>query len=81
MEKNKYSSAPKDIAEAILTSERIEDFLHPPEKLVKKEKEIKITLNLNKSSIEFFKVKAQKTGVPYQKIIKKVLDVYANRYS
>ena len=80
--KNKmaYKNAPKDIADAIKFSENITDFLPSPEELVFKEEVIKITLNLSKESVNFFKEKSEKTGIPYQTMIKKVIDLYANNY-
>lgn len=78
--KTKYKSASKNIAESINVSEIIEDFLPPPEKLIKKEENVKITILLSKKSIEFFKEKAKKLGVPYQAMIKTVLDKYTSHY-
>jgi predicted DNA binding CopG/RHH family protein len=75
-----YKSAPKNISDAIIASEIIDDFLPSPEKLVKKEKTIKITILLNEDSISFFKDKAKKIGVPYQTMIKAVLDKYTSHY-
>ena len=34
--KTEYSDAPKQVAESISLSERIDDFLPPPERLIKK---------------------------------------------
>lgn len=60
--------------------EVIEDFLPPPEKLVLKEETVKVTISLSKHSIEFFKKQARKRRIPYQKMIRKVLDIYALHY-
>ena len=57
------------------------DFLPKPEDLIFKEDTMKITLNLSKSSVEFFKGIAQKHGSQYQKVIRKLLDRYASHYS
>jgi predicted DNA binding CopG/RHH family protein len=59
----------------------IKDFLPKPEELVFKENTVKITLNLSKSSIEFFKGIARKHGSQYQKIIRNLLDNYTSHYS
>jgi len=75
-----YNSAPADITESIIASETIEDFLPAPEFLVKKEENVKITISLSKSSVEFFKEKAEKAGVPYQSMIKSVIDRYSSHY-
>lgn len=59
----------------------IKDFLPKPEELVLKEKNIKVTLNLSKSSVDYFKKVAVKHGSQYQKVIRKLLDRYAEHYS
>jgi len=58
----------------------IKDFLPPPDRLVLKEENIKITISLNKSSIEFFKKEAQKRRTSYQKMIRRLIDWYASQY-
>jgi len=81
MTKNaKYDDAPKAVAEAIRTSEVVTDFLPPPNELVRKEEQVKVTINLSKRSIEFFKRVAADEGVPYQSMIKSLLDRYAERF-
>ena len=75
-----YKSAPADLADVIMSSEIIDDFLPAPELLVKKEESVKITISLSKSSVDFFKEKAKKTGVPYQTMIKTVIDMYSSHY-
>jgi len=59
----------------------IEDFLPTPADLVLKDDGVKITISLSKRSVAFFKDQARKSKVPYQKMIRNLLDVYANRYS
>lgn len=61
--------------------EVIKDFLPNPEDLVFKEDTVKVTLNLTKSSIEFFKGIAQKHGSQYQRVIRNLLDNYTSHYS
>jgi len=61
--------------------EVIKDFLPRPEELVFKENTVKVTLNLSKSSIEFFKGIARKHGSQYQKVIRNLLDNYTSHYS
>ena len=75
-----YSNAPKDIAEIISKAKIIKDFLPSPEKLVLKEDTIKITLFLNRKSVAFFKKKAKEAHVPYQRMIKRVVDIYAHHF-
>jgi len=76
----KYSDSPRDIAEAIDSSKVIKDFLPSPDKLVLKEKTQKITINLSKKSLDFFKNEAKKYNVSYQKMIKNLIDKYSDLY-
>ena len=59
----------------------VEDFLPPPEMLVLKEDGVKVTLSLSRRSINFFKSQAARSRVPYQKMIRSLLDSYAQKYS
>ena len=58
----------------------IKDFLPSPDQLVLKEENVKITIALKKSSIEFFKEEAKKHHTSYQKMIRQVIDWYALHY-
>ncbi len=58
----------------------IKDFLPPPEQLVLKEDNVKVTISLSKSSIDFFKKQAMKHHTSYQKMIRRVVDYYASKY-
>lgn len=58
----------------------IKDFLPPPDQLVLKEENVKITISLKRSSVEFFKKEAQKRRTSYQKMIRRVIDWYASQY-
>ena len=79
-ENNIYKSAPKNVSRAIIEGEIIKDFLPPPEKLLRKEPKVKITIVLNSGSVEFFKKHAVKNNVKYQTMINEVLDKYVQRY-
>ncbi|MBK8549904.1 MAG: CopG family transcriptional regulator [Ignavibacteria bacterium] len=61
--------------------EVVRDFLPHPDELVLKESNVKVTLNLSKSSVEFFKEIAKKNNSQYQKVIRNLLDQYASRFS
>ena len=52
----------------------LKDFLPPPDQLVFKEENVKITISLKRSSVEFFKKEAQKHRTSYQKMIRRVID-------
>lgn len=58
----------------------MEDFLPPPQELVLKENTVRITINLNQKTVDFFKHQSKELGIPYQKMIKKILDLYSERY-
>jgi predicted DNA binding CopG/RHH family protein len=75
-----YSDAPDDIQDALLNAKEVVDFLPPPELLFVKEETKKITISLSKKSIDFFKNASQKNHIPYQQMIRKVLDNYTEHY-
>ena len=58
----------------------VDDFLPPPEELALKEENVRVTLTLSKSSVNFFKRHAKKVKGHYQSMIRKVLDSYAAHY-
>ncbi|MEA3384608.1 MAG: CopG family transcriptional regulator [Campylobacterota bacterium] len=58
----------------------IEDFLPSPKDLIFKEN-VKVTISLTKESIDFFKAEAKKHHTQYQKMIRNLLDVYAENHS
>jgi predicted DNA binding CopG/RHH family protein len=57
----------------------IEDFLPPPSELVYKEDTVKVTLGLSRRSVDFFKKQAKKYDTQYQKMIRRLLDLYVTR--
>ncbi len=59
----------------------VEDFLPRPEDLVFKEDNIKVTMSLSKSSVDFFKSEAKKRHTSYQATIRRLLDRYASQYT
>ena len=60
--------------------EVIEDFLPSPEDLVFKEENVKVTISLSKSSVDFFKRAAKRNKTQYQKMIRRLLDFYADQF-
>jgi predicted DNA binding CopG/RHH family protein len=58
----------------------VKDLLPPPDKLVLKEDNVKVTISLKKSSINFFKEQAKSQKTSYQKMIREVIDRYASHY-
>ena len=71
--KIKYSEGPIGEVE-IMT-----DFLPSPEELALQEETVKVTLALSKTSVEFFKKEAGVHHMPYQKMIRKLLDSYVEQ--
>ena len=57
----------------------IEDFLPEPADLVPREDNVKITLSLSRRSLDFFKREAKKRHMPYQRMIRALVDTYAAR--
>ncbi len=61
--------------------EVVPDFLPRPEDLVFRDEGVKVTIALSKRSVEFFKSKAQKHNTQYQRMIRRLLDAYAEHHS
>ena len=57
----------------------VEDFLPSPEALVPREENVKVTLSLSRRSVDFFKRAAKRRRVPYQRMIRALVDAYAER--
>ena len=76
MKKSKY-----DLDMPIGKITRVKDFLPPPEELMLPERTVKVTLRLSEDSIKFFKHYAQKYHTKYQKVIRKLLDNYADHFA
>ena len=79
--KMKYSDAPAEIKDALLNAIEVEDFLPPPELLIPREETKKITILLSKRSIDFFKKASIENHIPYQQMIRKILDSYTEHYA
>jgi hypothetical protein len=63
-----------------MRAEVIEDFLPPPEQLVRKEDTVKVTISLSKPTVDFFKDRARRSRTQYQKMIRRLLDLYASHH-
>ena len=61
--------------------EIVEDFLPSPAELVLKEQNVRVTINLRESSVDFFKGVAKKHHSRYQRVIRSLLDSYVSSYS
>ncbi len=69
-----------DDAEPIGQVTRVTDFLPSPSELVAREESVKITLSLSAQSIDFFKDEAKKHAVPYQRMIRNLVDHYVSQH-
>ena len=73
-EKIEYKNGPKGDWRVV------DDFLPPPDRLVLREEQVKVTISLSRESVDFFKKEAQKRQIPYQKMIRRVIDLYAAHF-
>ena len=58
----------------------VRDFLPSPDQLVLGEEGVKVTLSLSRRSVDFFKAAAQHNRTSYQRMIRRLLDAYADQY-
>ena len=73
--KIKYSNEPLGDIEIA------DDFLPRPEQLAIRDDSVKVTISLSRASIDFFKEQAEQHRTPYQKMIRRLLDSYVEKYS
>ncbi len=73
--KIKYSDEPMGKVKVI------EDFLPSPDELAFREETIKVTLQLSRASVEYFKKEAQLHHTPYQRMIRRLLDEYTTNHA
>ena len=59
----------------------VPEFLPSPAELAFREESVKVTISLSKKSIEFFKAEASKHHTQYQRMIRQLLDTYADAQS
>jgi len=59
----------------------VADFLPRPEDLVFQDEGVKVTIALSKRSVDFFKTEAQKHNTQYQRMIRRLLDAYAEHHA
>jgi hypothetical protein len=59
----------------------VPDFLPDPAQLAFREEGVKVTLALSRRSVDFFKQEAAKRGTQYQRMIRRLVDAYAQQYT
>jgi len=57
------------------------DYLPPPEELLPRGSKLKVTIELDEESVDFFKKQAQRHGGKYQRMMREVLRRYALHHS
>jgi predicted DNA binding CopG/RHH family protein len=55
------------------------DFLPSPDALVAREENVKVTIELSRRSVDYFKRAAKARRVPYQRMIRALVDAYAEK--
>lgn len=78
--KIKYTNAPAAVARALEHGVPIKDFLPSPEELILKQEKEKITIALDKRSVDLFRYYAKKHNAKYQTMINDVVGAYAGKY-
>jgi len=79
MRNDRYTDAPKDIADAIAVAEPVVDFLPPPEFYAENLVKEKISLNVDARTLASFRTYARKHGIKYQSLMNQVLSSYAEK--
>ncbi|HKQ81145.1 MAG TPA: hypothetical protein VJS42_03030 [Steroidobacteraceae bacterium] len=69
----KYTNEP-------IEAEVVRDFLPSPDQLVVDDEGVKVTISLSRRSVDFFKTAAERNHTSYQRMIRRLLDAYADQY-
>lgn len=75
-----YTDAPDDIRESLENPIFVNDLLPPPEEFVRKTKKEKITIAIDKDSLDLYKKYAKKHNAKYQSMINGVVSSYADKF-
>jgi predicted DNA binding CopG/RHH family protein len=59
----------------------VKDTLPSPEELMSSERTVKVTLRLSQKSMDFFKEYARTHHTKYQKMIRRLVDAYAEKHA
>lgn len=79
-DKISYTDAPGDIEQALDTAVITNDLLPAPSELVCKTEKEKITLAVDKRSLDLFKRYAKKHNAKYQNMMNGVISSYADKF-
>lgn len=75
-----YTDAPADVEQALENATVISDFLPSPSELVSRGEKEKITIAVDKHSLDLFKQYAKRHNTKYQPMINGVLSSYADKF-
>lgn len=75
-----YTDAPKDLEQSLEEAVAVNDLLPSPSELVRKVEKEKITIAIDKHSLNLFRKYAKKHNAKYQNMINGVLDAYADKF-
>jgi uncharacterized protein (DUF4415 family) len=75
-----YTETPADIDQALDGATIISDSLPSPDKLIRKIEKEKITIAIDKDSLDAYKRYAKKNNAKYQTMINGVLGSYADKF-
>jgi uncharacterized protein (DUF4415 family) len=81
MSKTKYTDAPDDARESFDNPIFVENLLPSPEEFIRRAKKEKITISIDKHSLDFYKAYAKKHNAKYQTMINDVLGSYADKHT
>lgn len=59
--------------------EIIEDFLPPPDQLVRRTRKVKVTLEVGEPTVQMFRKKAGRSPAGYRRMMGELLDFYATK--
>ena len=75
-----YTDAPDDIEQSLENATFVDDFLPSPKQLVSRVEKEKITIALDKHSLDLFRQYAKDHNTKYQPMINDVLESYAEKF-
>ena len=70
--RTKYTDEPMDF-------QIIEDFLPPPQELVRRSRKVKVTLEVTQPTVDVFRKKARGSTVQSRRMMGQLLDFYATK--
>jgi predicted DNA binding CopG/RHH family protein len=75
-----YTDAPADIDQSLDNAAVVSDLLPSPKELIKRAEKEKITIAVDKHSLDLFKQYAKKHNTKYQPMMNGVLSSYADNF-